>query len=80
MELDYHELGILTKEEIEYHLLSFIEQAHLAREDEVRIVTGKGRVVRPLVQAALKRNKLVDSFRFADYYSGQDGVIVVTLK
>ena len=80
MELDYHQLGILTREEIIFQLHDFIEMAVASGETHVRIVTGKGKVVRPLVQFELRKIKMVKSFEFADYFNGQDGAIEVELS
>jgi DNA-nicking Smr family endonuclease len=79
-ELDFHEFGILTEYEIEVILNNYIEDSYLLNLKNLLIITGKGKVVRPLVNKLLKINKYVESFNKAGYFNGQDGAIEVVLK
>lgn len=79
-ELDYHDLGPLTNYDIEKILNEFLEDSYIAMHKYVRVITGKGQVVRPYVQKLLKTNKYVEKFKTAGYFGGQDGAIEITLK
>ena len=53
----------------------------MAKLEEVRIIHGKGTgALREAVQAELKRNKAVKSFRLGRFGEGESGVTVVTMK
>jgi DNA-nicking Smr family endonuclease len=79
-EFDYHDLGPMTPFDIEENFNRFIEDSYFKMLRYVTIVTGKGQVVRPLVQRLLKTNKYVEKFKNAGYFNGQDGAFEVTLK
>lgn len=79
-QIDFHDLGILSRDEIRHFTLDFLERSKASKFEKVRIITGKGSVVRPEVQKVLKNSKLVKKFKFAGYFSGQDGAIEVELK
>jgi DNA-nicking Smr family endonuclease len=79
-EFDFHDLGPLTHYDIELHLNRFLEDSYFKMIRYVTIVTGKGQVVRPLVERLLKQNKYVEKFKRAGYFNGQDGAFEITLK
>ncbi len=79
-EIDYHNFGILDQYEIEKLLLEFLEDSYISKLKNVLVITGKGKVVRPLVQKLLKGNKFVESFKQAGYYNGQEGAFEVVLN
>ena len=59
----------------------FLDGAMLNKLREVYIIHGKGTgVLRSGIQAALKKNPAVKSFRLGKYGEGEDGVTVVTMK
>ena len=59
----------------------FLDAAVMAKLEEVRIIHGKGTgALREAVQAELKRNKAVKSFRLGRFGEGESGVTVVTMK
>ena len=59
----------------------FIDAAVMAKLEEVRIIHGKGTgALREAVQAELRRNKAVKSFRLGRFGEGESGVTVVTMK
>ena len=59
----------------------FLDGAMLNKLREVYIIHGKGTgVLRAGIQAALKKNPAVKSFRLGKYGEGEDGVTVVTMK
>lgn len=77
--IDFHEFGPMTEFDIEQRLLHFLEDCHIARLSSVLVVTGKGQVVRPLVERLLQRSKLVEKFQSAGYFNGQTGAFEVSL-
>lgn len=77
--LDFHSLGILTREEIIFQVDQFIELSLAFGYSFVRIITGKGNVVRPTVYLQLKRTKKIKKFNYSSYFSGQDGSIDIWL-
>ena len=79
-ELDYHTLGIVTSFEIEKLLSLFLEDSYIASFHHVLVITGKGKVVRPLVEKLLSQNNYVSSFKKAGYFTGQEGAFEVSLK
>ena len=59
----------------------FLDGAMLNKLREVYIIHGKGTgVLRAGIQAALKKNPAVKSFRLGKYGEGEDGVTVVTMR
>lgn len=78
--LDYHELGELTSFDIEKYLFDFLEDSYNSGFTKVLVITGKGQVVRPLVQKLLKQNKFVEEFKQAGYFTGQEGAFEVYIK
>ena len=59
----------------------FIDATVMAKLEEVRIIHGKGTgALREAVQAELRRNKAVKSFRLGRFGEGESGVTVVTMK
>ncbi len=79
-ELDYHDRGAMSRYEIEKLLEDFILESYSAGFEKVLIITGKGRVVRPIVRKNLKSNSKVVRFKNAGYYNGQSGAFEVFLK
>ena len=59
----------------------FIDGAMRLHLETVRIIHGKGTgVLRQRVQASLKKNPQVKSFRLGVYGEGEDGVTIATLR
>ncbi len=79
-ELDFHNMGILTREEIKYLVECFLEDSILMGASNVLIVTGRGNTVRPLVRLCLMESKKVASFRIARFFRGGAGAFEVFLK
>jgi DNA-nicking Smr family endonuclease len=79
-ELDYHTYGIVTSFEIEKYLSEFLEDSYISSFRHVLIITGKGKVIRPLVEKLLSQNRYVSSFKKAGYFTGQEGAFEVILK
>lgn len=77
--LDFHHLGILTPEQISYEADKFINNSHQSGHQFIRIITGKGRVVRPTVIRVLRQHRLIKDFKQAGYYEGQDGAYDIKL-
>ncbi len=82
-QLDFHPLGLLTVEEIKFYLDNFLEEQKALGHVKLLIITGNGRVVRPVVakllERSVKRKKLVKEFRTAGYFNGQEGAFEVVL-
>jgi len=82
-QFDFHPLGVLTVEEIEFYLDKFLEEQKALGHIKLLIITGKGRVVRPVVarllEGLVKRKKLVKEFHSAGYFNGQEGAFEVEL-
>lgn len=78
--LDFHTFGILRRFEINLHLEHFIEDSYARSYKNLLIITGKGQVVRPIVEKNLKLNKLIFTYRVGGYFNGQDGAFEVELK
>ncbi len=71
----------MTSEEAVAAVELFIDSASMSNMETVRIIHGKGTgALRSAIQASLKKNKLVKSFRLGVYGEGEDGVTVVSLK
>lgn len=79
-ELDFHHFGQLTDFDIEKILFEFLEDSYVSSKSNLLVITGKGPVVRPLVQKLLKQNKFVKNFNVAGYFNGQDGAFEVELR
>ncbi|BCX14095.1 MAG: hypothetical protein KatS3mg085_627 [Candidatus Dojkabacteria bacterium] len=77
--LDYHKFGKLLPYDIEKILFEFIEDSYYSNYQKILIITGKGKVVRPLVKRLLAQNKFVSNFKQASYFNGQSGAFEVTL-
>jgi len=88
-ELDFHNThlpksygghgGVLLPYDIEKLLNEFLEDCHVAGYENVLVIVGKGKVVKPLVQKLLKQHKFVKTFKQAGYFNGQDGAYEVAL-
>lgn len=73
-------LGI-TVEEARLILDKYLDDCALARLSTVRIVHGKGTgALRKGVQAYLKENPHVKSFRYGNFGEGEMGVTIVEIK
>lgn len=79
-QIDFHNFGEMTPFDIEKYLSEFLEDCYVAKYHQVLVITGKGSVVRPLVQKLLKQNKYVANFKPAGYFNGQGGAFEVELK
>lgn len=78
--LDYHTYGIIDDYSIEKILREFLEDSYFIKCKFVEVITGKGKVVRPLVQKLLSKNKLVESFKPSGEYSTNQGSFEIVLK
>lgn len=78
--LDFHNFDKLSPFDVEKILFQFIEDEFAADKNYLLIITGKGKVVRPLVQKLLEQNKYVEKYKSAGYFNGQQGAFEVTLK
>jgi DNA-nicking Smr family endonuclease len=76
--LDYHEYGILDRFDIEKIFTEFIEDCYFNKNKKVLIITGKGIVIRPIIQKLIKSNKYVEESKIASY--GNTGAFEVILK
>lgn len=79
-ELDYHDYDLLDHYDIEKALEDFVEDNYVKCNSKLLVITGKGDVIRPTVQKALKQNKYVETFKPAGYFNGQGGAFEVELK
>jgi DNA-nicking Smr family endonuclease len=77
--LDMHEFLPLPHDEIRDMIRTFIEEQHSLGKYQIKIITGKGQVVRPITLKIVSKSPLVKQFRFAGYYSGQNGAIEILL-
>jgi DNA-nicking Smr family endonuclease len=77
--LDYHDRGVLLPYDIEKLLSEFLEDSYNLGHKQVLIITGKGLVVRPLVEKLLARNKYVTEFTQASFSNGHKGAFEVNL-
>jgi len=85
-ELDFHELGLLTRKEIIGKLNNFIDECAKKNLDKILVITGKGlhsinqnAVVKPTVLKALSNNDQVESFTLARRDRGGEGAVEVNL-
>ena len=77
-ELDLRGMETLEAESVLENYLDAARRAHL---ETVTIIHGKGTgALRKAVQAALRRDKTVKSFRLGNYGEGESGVTVVEFK
>ena len=59
----------------------YLDAAVMAKLKQVTIIHGKGTgALRTAVQAMLKKNRLVKSYRLGVYGEGETGVTIVELK
>lgn len=79
-QLDFHDFERLTPFDIEKILNEFIEDSYVAGRENILIITGKGKVVRPLVEKLLPKNKHIRKFKRAGYFNGQDGAFEIFLN
>lgn len=78
-QLDFHEYGELLAFDIEHILETFIEDSYFSDLQYLLIITGKGHVVRPMVEKLLKENNYVNECKPAGYFNGQSGAFEVVL-
>jgi DNA-nicking Smr family endonuclease len=78
--LDIHDFGPMLHADIHKLIEDFILDSYNSGFTRIRIVTGKGIVVRPMTLRILKKSPYVAEFRFAGYFSGQNGAIEILLK
>lgn len=78
-QLDFHDYDLLYPYDIEKILLEFIEDNYVDGNRNLLVITGKGRVVKPIVYRKLKDIKFVKNWRIAGYFNGQDGAFEVEL-
>lgn len=71
----------LTADEAISRLDKYLDDAYLSRVPSVRIVHGKGSgILRNAVQAHVKKQKYVKSFRLGVFGEGDSGVTIVEFK
>lgn len=75
--LDYHDRGVLDPYTIEKLLEDFILDSYLAKCNKLLVITGRGRVVRPLVLRILKHHKTVKNFEPLENVNLYGGSFVV---
>lgn len=79
-QLDFHDFETsLLPYDIEKILNEFLEDSHIAGHRHILIITGKGKIVRPHVKKLLGNHPLVQEFRTAGYFNGQDGAFEIKL-
>lgn len=86
--IDFHNLGIITPEQISFYLDKFLEESYVEKFHTVLVITGKGNpqaflgkiLLRDTVRQCLKKHKLVKSFHVADSWNGGAGAFEVSLK
>ncbi|MCA9381074.1 Smr/MutS family protein [Candidatus Dojkabacteria bacterium] len=78
-ELDFHQFGIIDTADIEKILFEFIEDSHYYDKKNLLVITGKGKVVKPLVKKLLGQNPYVKKFKQAGYFNGQEGAFEIEL-
>ena len=77
-ELDLRGMETLEAESVLENYLDAALRAHL---ETVTIIHGKGTgALRKAVQASLRKNKMVKSFRLGNYGEGESGVTIVEFK
>ena len=85
-ELDFHNQGTLTPNQIEQQLNSFLEESQQKGLKKLLIITGKGlhsengAVVRPIIQNLLSNHPLVKTALTARRDRGGEGAIEVSLN
>lgn len=77
---DFHDLDNIDPYEIELCLYRFIQKNYNHNLKKLLVITGKGKVVKPIVRMLLKNHELVIKFSEAGYYNGQGGAFEVILK
>lgn len=77
--LDMHDFLPLPHDEIRTMIKNFIEEKYHQGLFQIKIITGKGRVARPIALQLLKKSPYVKQYRFAGYFTGQDGALEVLL-
>ena len=79
-EIDFHKFKKLDHFDIEKKLIEFLEDNYLIGNKYLLVITGKGKLVKPIVKNLLLKNKFVNSFKAAGYFNGQDGAFEVVLN
>jgi DNA-nicking Smr family endonuclease len=77
--IDFHDYSQLHPYDVEKLLTEFIEDCYVAGISQLLVITGKGRIVRPLAERLLKRSPHVAQFKPAGYFNGQGGAFEVEL-
>lgn len=84
--LDFHKAGILTRQEITALTQRFLERCRDKGLTKVMIITGKGlhsqdgqAVIKPLVEAILRRSEHVKTCSWAPINRGGDGAFEINL-
>lgn len=78
--LDFHELGPMIHADIHKTIEVFIEDSYYKNLLKIKIITGKGKIVRPMALRIIKKSKFVKEYRFAGYFTGQNGAIEIILN
>ncbi len=83
---DFHNLGILTKEEIINLTNNFIKESMDNNYKIISFITGKGKhskngsVIKPLLKTYLKTHTNVYKIKEGKYTEGGEGVLIIELK
>ncbi|GAB4284597.1 MAG: hypothetical protein Kow0081_1860 [Candidatus Dojkabacteria bacterium] len=78
-ELDFHNFGIIDHFQVEMILNNFIEDSYIANHKRIVVITGNGKVVKPLTKKLLRKNSYVKEFKEANYFNGKSGAFEVKL-
>ena len=85
-EFNFHNLGILKKEEIINLTNSFIEKAIANNSKIISLITGKGKhskngpIIKPLLKTYLKTHNNVENIKEGKYAEGGEGFLIIKLK
>ena len=78
--LDFHDYDILNESYILEIYDQFIKESIEASQTKVLIITGKGEVIKPLINKTLARDNRVDTYNHAGMYQGGKGAFEIFLK
>jgi DNA-nicking Smr family endonuclease len=78
--LDYHDRGSMSKYKIEKLLEDFLIESYSEGLKKLLVITGQGKVVRPIVRRFLDKSDYIEKFKKAGYFNGQSGAFEVSLK
>lgn len=76
---DFHQFDKLDDYLVEKYLTQFIEDCYHREMERLLIITGKGKLVNPLVGELLPKIHFVKSFKRAGYFNGGEGAYEIIL-